>query len=123
MYPIRYICVLIIERSNENHMEQNSLKPIKSAKFDVSDYLDSEEMISAYINEVIKEGSAEDIKNAIGHIAKAIGMSKIAERTGLTRPSLYKAFSEDSKPQFTTVMRVLKAIGSEIEVKPAKQEV
>ncbi|MGA1340927.1 MAG: DNA-binding protein, partial [Flavobacteriaceae bacterium] len=54
-------------------MEQNSLKPIKSVKFDVSDYLDSEEMISAYINEVIKEGSAEDIKNAIGHIAKAIG--------------------------------------------------
>ena len=104
-------------------MEQNSLKPIKSAKFDVSDYLDSEEMISAYINEVIKEGSAEDIKNAIGHIAKAIGMSKIAERTGLTRPSLYKAFSEDSKPQFTTVMRVLKSIASEIEVKPPKQKV
>ncbi len=50
-------------------------------------------------------------------------MSKIAERTGLTRPSLYKAFSEDSKPQFSTVMRVLKAIGSEIVVKPTKQEV
>jgi probable addiction module antidote protein len=56
--------------------------------------------------------------NAIGKIAKAIGMTKISEETGLSRPSLYKALSDGSKPQFTTIMKVLKAIGGQIQVNP-----
>ena len=55
---------------------------------------------------------------AIGHIAKAIGMTKIAEETGMSRPSLYKALSDGAKPQFETIIKVLKAIGGQINVKP-----
>lgn len=95
---------------------------MKTSKFDIADYLDSNELISEYLNTVIREGSTEDVKNAVGNIAKAIGMSKIAKRSGLSRPSLYKAFSEDSKPQFTTVIKVLQAIGSGIEVTPLKED-
>jgi probable addiction module antidote protein len=64
------------------------------------------------------EGNNDDIINAIGHIAKAIGMTKIAEETGMSRPSLYKALSEGSKPQFATIMKVLQAIGGQIQVNP-----
>ena len=45
-------------------------------------------------------------------------MTKIAEETGLSRPSLYKALSEGAKPQFETIMKVLKAIGGLISVTP-----
>ena len=88
------------------------------SKFDISDYLDSKEMIAEYLNTVLAEGDDADIINAIGHIAKAIGMTKIAEETGLSRTSLYKSLSEGAKPQFSTIMKVLKAIGGQIQVNP-----
>ena len=89
-----------------------------SSKFDIADYLDNQEMIAEYLNTVLKEGTNADVIHAIGHIAKAIGMTKIAEETGLSRPSLYKALSDGSKPQFATIMKVLKAIGGQIQVNP-----
>ena len=58
-----------------------------TSKFDIADYLDSKEMITEYLNTVLEEGNESDIIIAIGHIAKAIGMTKISEETGLSRPS------------------------------------
>lgn len=87
-------------------------------KFDIADYLDSEEMIAEYLNTVLEEGDYEDVVIAIGHVAKAIGMTKISKETGLSRTSLYKALSPGAKPQFETIMKVLKAIGGQITVNP-----
>ncbi|AZI20481.1 MULTISPECIES: addiction module antidote protein [Chryseobacterium group] len=88
------------------------------SKFDIADYLDSNEMIAEYLNVVLEEGDDSEIVVAIGNIAKAIGMTKIAEETGMSRPSLYKALSEGAKPQFSTIMKVLKAVGGQIRVNP-----
>lgn len=93
------------------------LENMRVSKFDIADYLDNEEMIAEYLNTVLEEGNNDDIINAIGHIAKAIGMTKIAEETGLSRTSLYKALSEGAKPQFETIMKVLKAIGGQLQIK------
>lgn len=89
-----------------------------TSKFDIADYLDSNEMIAEYLNTVLEEGNESDIITAIGNEAKAIGMTKIAEETGLSRPSLYKALSDGAKPQFATIMKVLKAVGGQIQVNP-----
>ncbi|MFA5640901.1 MAG: addiction module antidote protein [Bacteroidales bacterium] len=89
-----------------------------TSKFDIADYLDSNEMIAEYLNTVLAEGNEADVIVAIGHIAKSIGMTKIAQETGLSRPSLYKALSEGAKPQFETIMKVLKAIGGQIQINP-----
>lgn len=91
---------------------------METSKFDIADYLDSNEMITEYLNAVLAEGNDSDIIVAIGNIAKSIGMTKIAQETGLSRPSLYKALSEGSKPQFETIMKVLRAIGGQIQVSP-----
>lgn len=91
---------------------------METSKFDIADYLDSNEMIAEYLNTVLEEGNDSDIITAIGNIAKAIGMTKIAEETGLSRPSLYKALSKGAKPQFGTIMKVLKAVGGQIQVNP-----
>ena len=88
------------------------------SKFDIADYLDSNEMIAEYLNAVLAEGNDADVIAAIGHIAKSIGMTKIAQETGLSRPSLYKALSEGAKPQFETIMKVLRAIGGQIQINP-----
>lgn len=93
---------------------------MNKSKFDISDYLESNEMIAEYLNVAIEEGNETEIITAIGNIAKAIGMTKIAEETGLSRPSLYKALSKGSQPQFSTIMKVLKAVGGQIHINPIK---
>ncbi|WP_234111064.1 addiction module antidote protein [Chryseobacterium sp. R2A-55] len=92
---------------------------METTKFDIADYLDSKEMIAEYLNAVLEEGNDAQIVTAIGNIAKAIGMTKIAEETGLSRPSLYKALSDGAKPQFGTIMKVLRAVGGQIQINPS----
>jgi probable addiction module antidote protein len=89
-----------------------------TSTFDIADYLDNDEMIAEYLNTVLAEGNESDVIIAIGHIAKSIGMTKIAQETGLSRPSLYKALANGSKPQFETIMKVLRAIGGQIQIHP-----
>jgi probable addiction module antidote protein len=89
-----------------------------TSKFDIADYLDSNEMIAEYLNTVLAEGDESDLITAIGNVAKSIGMTKIAQETGLSRPSLYKALSVGAKPQFETIMKVLRAIGGQIKIDP-----
>jgi probable addiction module antidote protein len=91
---------------------------METSKFDIADYLDSNEMIAEYLNTVLAEGNESDVIAAIGHVAKSIGMTKIAQETGLSRPSLYKALSDGAKPQFETIMKVLRAIGGQIQINP-----
>lgn len=91
---------------------------MKTSKFEIADYLDNHEMIAEYLNTVLEEGNEAEIVTAIGQVAKAIGMTKIAEETGMSRPSLYKALSEGAKPQFSTIMKVLKAVGGQIHINP-----
>ena len=91
---------------------------METSKFDIADYLDSNEMITEYLNAVLADGNDSDVIVAIGNIAKSIGMTKIANETGLSRPSLYKALSDGSKPQFETIMKVLRAIGGQIQISP-----
>lgn len=91
---------------------------MNTSKFDIADYLDNNEMIAEYLNTALEEGNDSDIIVALGTVAKAIGMTKIAEETGLSRPSLYKALSDGAKPQFATIMKVLKAVGGQLHVNP-----
>jgi probable addiction module antidote protein len=90
-----------------------------TTKFEIADYLDNSEMIAEYLNTVLEEGDNDEIVAALGNIAKAIGMTKIAEETGLSRPSLYKALADGAKPQFSTILKVLRAVGGQIKINPA----
>ena len=84
---------------------------MESTKFDIADYLDSKEMIAEYLNEILEEGNEAEILSAIGHIAKAIGMTKIAEETGLSRKGIQKALSGDGNPEFASVNAIIHAMG------------
>ncbi len=99
-------------------MEQIKKLRMETSKFDIADYLDSNDMIAEYLNSVLEEGDTSDLIIALRHISKAIGMTKIADETGLSRPSIYKALSDGAKPQFSTIMKVLKAVGGQIKINP-----
>jgi probable addiction module antidote protein len=87
---------------------------MKVSKFDVSEYLEDEEMISEYLSAILEEGNQDALLLAIGNIAKARGMKQIAETTGLGRESLYKALTPGAKPRFETISKVLNAIGVQL---------
>ena len=62
---------------------------------------------------------ARGIARALGNVARAYGMSKIAKEAGLGRESLYKALSEDGNPSLDTVVRVARAVGMRFKLAEA----
>ncbi|MFM0740849.1 putative addiction module antidote protein [Paraburkholderia xenovorans] len=96
------------------------MSKIKTARFDASHYLDSEEMIAEYLNAALEEGDADLLLAAIADIAKARGMTKVAADAGLGRESLYKTFAPGSKPRMDTVFKLLHALGVKLNVVPGR---
>jgi probable addiction module antidote protein len=82
--------------------------------WDVSEHLESEEAIAAYLNAAIEDGDPALIQAALGDIAKAKGMSQIARESGMGRQSLYKSLNENGNPSFTTIINVAKALGMKL---------
>ncbi len=83
--------------------------------FDVAQYLNSKEMIAEYLSQILADGNTNELLIAMGHIAKAKGMSQIAKDTGLDRESLYKTFNPDAKSRFETIMKVLNSFGVKLQ--------
>ena len=65
-----------------------------ATKWDASEYLETEEDMAAYLNQLSKE-------------------------TGITRDGLYKALSPTGNPSFDTVQKVVKAFGLKLDVATA----
>ena len=91
---------------------------MQPTNFDIADYLDNKEVIAEYLNTALEEGDSADLVEAMGNVAKAMGMTKVAHETGMSRTSLYKALTHDSNPQLETIQRVLKAIGGRLNIQP-----
>ncbi|MEA3492164.1 MAG: addiction module antidote protein [Campylobacterota bacterium] len=83
--------------------------------FDIAKYLDNNEVIAEYLSQVLEDGDSDEFLSAIGDIAKAKGMTQIANDTGLGRESLYKSFAAGAKPRFDTVAKVLDSFGVRLQ--------
>ncbi len=83
------------------------------SRYDTADYLKSEEDMVAYLEACMEEADGDPavIAVALGNIARAYGMVRLAKDTGLTREGLYKALSADGNPSLGTVLKVVKALG------------
>lgn len=90
----------------------------KTRAFDAAEYLDSQEMIAAYLTEALETDDEAFIAKAIGTIARAQGMSAVADSAGLSRENLYRALSGNTRPEFETIRRVLGALGVQLVAKP-----
>ncbi|GHV16606.1 transcriptional regulator [Fibrobacterales bacterium] len=91
-----------------------------ASNFDVSEYLDNEKDIAEYLSSIVEENDIDLLCTAIGHIAKARGMSKIANDSGLGKEYLYRTLNQKSKPRFDTVMKVLKGMDIQLKFVPAQ---
>ena len=80
-------------------------------KFDVAEYLDTDELQTLYLDEVAKENDPSALIKAIDTVVRAKGMTKTAKEAGISREGLYKALSQNGNPSFATVCKILNAIG------------
>ncbi|SJM96001.1 conserved hypothetical protein [Crenothrix polyspora] len=84
--------------------------------FDASHYLDSNQAIAEYLTAIIEEDNPALLAAALGDIARARGMTEIANAAGLTREALYKALRPNAHPRFDTIAKVCKALGVKLHV-------
>jgi probable addiction module antidote protein len=82
--------------------------------YDPADALRSDEAIEVFLADAFETGDARYIAKALGVVARAKGMTKVARATGLAREQLYRSLSEDGNPTLETTLAVMKAIGFEM---------
>ena len=93
---------------------------IKLNDWDTSRFLKDEEDIKYYLEAVFKDGTSEEIAEALGNVAKARQtMCKIAKKAKVNSNSLYRSLSKDGAPLFKTVNSVVNALGFKLSVVPA----
>ena len=90
----------------------------KITKFDMAEYLNTEELQEGYLDFNAEEGTPEDLLRAINTVARARGMTKTAKESGITRDGLYKALAPDANPSFLTVWNILNSLGYKLTPTP-----
>jgi probable addiction module antidote protein len=98
-------------------MSSMKRKPkIKTIPWDAVAYLKSDDDIAHYLEAAFEDGDPSLVAAALGDVARAKGMAKIAQAAGLGRESLYKALSKDGNPEFASVLKVVRALGLKFKV-------
>ena len=87
-------------------------------EFDIAQHLRTDVDVAEYLCQVLEEGDSSELAAALGHIAKARGMTEIAKATGIKREALYKALRPNSQPRLDTIQRVCKALGVKLTATP-----
>ena len=92
-----------------------------TSRYDVAEHLRTPEEMAAYLEACFEEAGddAAFIAKALGDIARAKGMTKVAQDAGLSRESLYKALSGQRSPDFQTVLKVMTALGLKLHAQVA----
>ncbi|PRD42126.1 putative addiction module antidote protein [Phyllobacterium phragmitis] len=95
--------------------------PLETTRFDVLDHLKTPEERAAYLEAAFEDGDASLIANALGDVARSVGMTAVAKEAGVTREALYKALSEKGDPRLSTLLGVVKALGIHLNVTPKNE--
>ena len=95
------------------------MKKTVTTRYDVAEHLRTPREMAAYLEACLEEanGDATLVAKALGDIARAKGMAKVARDAGLSRESLYKALSGDRSPGFDTILKVTEALGLRLHAK------
>ena len=101
----------------------SSVNPKKELKaFDAANYLKNEADIAAYLELILEDDDSTLLAAALGDIARARGMTQLANTTGLSRESLYKSLSGNRVPSANTLLSVIHALGFKLGVSPIEKK-
>jgi probable addiction module antidote protein len=90
----------------------------RTLPFDAADHLADPADQADLLNDALETGNAAYIANALGTIARARGMSALAQEAGVTREALYKSLSKRGDPRLTTFIGVIGALNLRLSASP-----
>jgi probable addiction module antidote protein len=93
---------------------------LRTRPYDSANYLRSEEAIAVYLADALASGDDTFFQHALQVAARARGMSEVAAASGLGRESLYKALAPGAQPRFSTVRKVMGALGVTMTIAAVK---
>ncbi len=85
------------------------MQNITTHEYDAAVFLDNDELIAHYLNEA-KDDGYDTFLEALATVARAKGMSDLAQKTGLSRESLYKSLKKGANPRYETIEKILRAL-------------
>jgi probable addiction module antidote protein len=94
---------------------------LKITKWDSAASLKTRDDMLAYLEAAFDDGDPALIAAAIGDVARAEGMTKVASEASLGRESLYKSLSLNGNPEFATVIKVLATLNLKLQAVPANE--
>lgn len=92
----------------------------KTKRWNAADYLKSDRDMIAYLEAAFEDGDSGVVAAALGDIARAKGMTRVARQAGLGRESLYKSLSAEGNPELETILRVVRALGMKLHAAAAR---
>jgi probable addiction module antidote protein len=93
-----------------------------STPFRAADHLRSDKEIAAYIEAMLTDGDSRAVPIALRTVADALGgMGALADKTGLSRETLYRTLSEKGNPRLDTLNAILAAFGLRLSVQPTQK--
>nr|VFJ49800.1 MAG: probable addiction module antidote protein [Candidatus Kentron sp. DK]VFJ60977.1 MAG: probable addiction module antidote protein [Candidatus Kentron sp. DK] len=94
---------------------------IQLRKWDTIEHLKTDEDMVMYLEACLEEAGddAAFIAAALGDIARASGMARLARETGLGRETLYEALSGEGNPSFEMIIKVMRALDLKFHAKMA----
>ena len=82
----------------------------------------SEAEVAVYIEAMLEDGDARAVPVALRTVVDAVGgMAALADKTGLSRETLYRTLSERGNPRLDTLAVILAAFGLRLTVQPARK--
>ncbi len=87
------------------------MKKIKISKFDISEYLKTDEDMVEFLQASLEEGDLKVFISALNAVVRLKGVSALAREAGVGRESLYKSLAPGAKPRFETIMKITSALG------------
>lgn len=78
--------------------------------WDAAAVLDTPEAQEEFLIAAFETEDPRFIARSLGTIARARNISQIARDSGMTRAALYRAFRGQTRPEFATILKILRAL-------------
>ena len=98
----------------------NAKKPYVSYEKGLDSRLKDPSYAADYLNAVLKDTEADqsDFLLALADVARAHGMTRVAENAGLHRVAIHKMLQKNKDPRFGSLLKLLKAVHLGFTIQP-----
>ena len=91
------------------------MKTTQTIPWDVTEHLQTQEDIAAYLEAALEEGDPELIIVALKDIARCQKMKQIIEQNNKQNDRVYQALLTDNNLDFSTILKALKMFGLRLQ--------